>query len=85
MGSSHSVTISKNIVLLIHNGLWKKILLVKMQTNVNQRQHIHNNICQKFLTQLKRRILTIKIGVIFFVKEAIFLREAEQFPIFLHI
>ena len=67
MGSSHSVTISKNIVLLIHNGLWKKILLVKMQTNVNQRKHIHNNICQKFLNQLKRRILTIKIGVIFFV------------------
>ena len=24
MGSSHSVTIGKNIVLLIHNGLWKK-------------------------------------------------------------
>ena len=67
MGSSHSVTIGKNIVLLIHNGLWKKILLVKMQTNVNQRKHIHNNICQKFLTQLKCRILTIKIGVIFFV------------------
>ena len=67
MGSSHSVTISKNIVLLIHNGLWKKILLVKMQTNVNQRKRIHNNIWQKFLTQLKRRILTIKIGVIFFV------------------
>ena len=45
----------------------EKILLVKMQTNVNQRKHIHNNICQKFLTQLKCRILTIKIGVIFFV------------------
>ena len=67
MGSPHSVTISKNVILLIHNGLWKKILLVKMQTNVNQRIHIHNNICQKFLTQLKRRILTIKIRVIFFV------------------
>ena len=31
------------------------------------------NLCQKFFTQLKSRILTIKIGVIVFYKEPIFL------------
>ena len=44
----------------------ENIFLVKIQTNVNQWRHIHNNFCQNFLAQLKSRIFTIKIGVIFF-------------------
>ena len=42
----------------------ENILLVKIQTNVNQRKRIYTiTFCQKFLTKLKSRILTIKIGV----------------------
>ena len=44
--------------------------------------------CQKFLTQLKSRILTIKIGVIFLYKNLCFfadLCQAEQVLIFLGI
>ena len=43
----------------------ENIFLVGIQTNVNQRK-------QKFLTQLKSRILTIKIGVIFFLYKNLF-------------
>ena len=42
----------------------ENILLVKIQTNVNQRKHMHNTFCQKLLVQLKLRSLTVKIGVI---------------------
>ena len=41
----------------------ENILLVKIQTNVNQRKHMHNTFCQKLLMELKLRSLTVKIGV----------------------
>ena len=40
---------------------------------------------QKFLTQLKSRILTIKIIVTLFAEEPIFLCQGKQFLIFLGI
>ena len=53
-----------------------------MQTNVNQRKHIHNNIRQKFVTQLKCRILTIKIGVIFLYRKLFFFARPNSFLYF---
>ena len=48
----------------------ENILLVKIQTNVNQRKHMHNTFCQKrLLMQLKLRSLTVKIGVIVLYKD----------------
>ena len=41
--------------------------------------------CQKFLTQIKSRILTITIVVTSFVEEPIFLCQGEQVLIFLGI
>ena len=41
--------------------------------------------CQKFLTQIKSRIVTIKIVVTFFAEEPIFLCQGEQVLIFLGI
>ena len=32
----------------------ENIFLVKIETNVNQRKHIHDNFCLTFLTQLNR-------------------------------
>ena len=64
----------------------ENIFLVKIQKNINQRKHIHNiTFCQKFLTQLESRILTMKIGVIFYIQEPFFLYQAEQVLIFLGI
>ena len=56
----------------------ENILLVKIQTEF--KENIYTiTFCQKFLTQLESRILTIKIGVIFlYKKESIFLCQAEQ-------
>ena len=60
--------------------------LVKIQKNVNQRKHIHKNSSARSLSQLKSRILTIKIGVIIFEKKKpIFLCQAEQVLVFLGI
>ena len=50
----------------------ENILLVKIQTNVNHRKHMHNTFCQKLLTQLKLTILTIKIAVIVLYKNLFF-------------
>ena len=47
----------------------ENMLLVKIQTNVNQRKHMHNTFCQKFLMELKLRSLTVKIGVIVLCKD----------------
>ena len=47
----------------------ENILLVKIQTNVNQRKHMHDTFCQKLLMELKLRSLTVKIGVIVLCKD----------------
>ena len=43
------------------------ILLVKIQTNINQRKHIHNILLSKVSHKIKIENLTIKIEVIIFV------------------
>ena len=61
----------------------ENILLVKIQTNVNQRKHIYTiTFCQKLLTKLKSRILTIKIGVILMYKNLVFFARLNKFLYF---
>ena len=60
----------------------ENILLVKLQTNVNQRKHIHNNLLSNFLTRLKSRILTIKIGVTVLNKDLLFFARLNRFVYF---
>ena len=45
---------------VLHYGFMKNIFLVKIQTNVNQRKHIHNNFLLE-VSHTKSKILTIKI------------------------
>ena len=56
---------------VLHRSFMKNIFLEKIQTNVNQRKHIHNNVLSEVL---KSKILTIKIGVIFCIKTHFSLR-----------
>ena len=52
----------------LHSTFMEEIFLVKDQTNVKSKKKIHTiTFRQRFLTHLKFTILTIKIGVIFFV------------------
>ena len=44
--------------------------------------YIHNNFLSKFLTQLKSRILTIKIGVMFLCKNLFFFARLNRFLYF---
>ena len=64
----------------------ENIFLVKIQKNVNQRKHIHNNV---FVSEVSHTIkiqnFYRQIGRDFFVEEPIFLRQAEHVLIFLGI
>ena len=60
----------------------ENILLVKFQTNVNQRKHIHNNLLSKVSDTIKSRILTIKIGVIVLYKNLFFFAGLNRFLYF---
>ena len=56
----------------------ENIVLVKIQTIINQR--IHNNFCQKFLTQLNRDFWPSKLeGVIFLNKNLFFFARLNRF------
>ena len=48
------------------------IFLVKIQTNVNQRKHVHNSFFSEVSHTIKSRILTIKIEVISFLYKNLF-------------
>ena len=63
---------------ILHSSFMEKILLVKIQTNVNQRKHMHNTLCQKLLVPLKSRILTIKIGLIVLCKNLFFFARLNR-------
>ena len=71
--STISVTLSSFLFFLLlfpfmHCTFMEEIFLVKDQTNVKSKKKIHTiTFRQRFLTHLKFTILTIKIGVIFFV------------------
>ena len=73
-----------NYVHHVNCSIMENIFLVKIPKNVNQRKHIYTiTFCQKFLTQLKSRILTIKIGVIFFLcKNLFFFARLNRFLYF---
>ena len=57
----------------------KNTLLVKIQTNVNQRKHIHNNLLSKVSHTIKIENLTIKIGVICLYKNLFFFARPNRF------
>ena len=57
----------------------ENILLVKIQTNVNQRKHIHNNLLSKVSHTIKIENLTIKIGVICLYKNLFFFARLNRF------
>ena len=50
----------------------ENILVVKIQTNVNQRKHMHNNLLSKSVSEKKSTIMTIKLGVIVLYKNLFF-------------
>ena len=60
----------------------ENILLVKFQTNVNQRKHIHKNLLSKVSDTIKSRILTIKIGAIVLYKNLFFFPGLNRFLYF---
>ena len=64
---------------MLYGSFIENISLVKIQKNVNQRKHIHKAFGQKFLTQLKWRILTIKIGVTVLYKNLFFFARLNRF------
>ena len=57
----------------------KNTLLVKIQTNVNQRKHIHNNLLSKVSHTIKIENSTIKIGVICLYKNLLFFARLNRF------
>ena len=59
--------------------------LVKIQTNVNQRKHIHNNFLSEVSHTIKIRNFNHQNWCDLFLKEPIFLFEAEQVLILLGI
>ena len=61
----------------------ENVFLVKIQRNVNQRTYTIT-FRRKFLTQLKSRILTIKIGVIFSYKDVFLFARLNRILYFFH-
>ena len=58
----------------------ENIFLEKIQTTVNQRKHIYNNVLSEVPHTIKSRILTIKIVATFFVEEPTFLFHVSKRP-----
>ena len=74
---------------ILHCSSMENIFLVKIQKTVKKKkkkknpENIHTiTFCQQFLTQLKSRILTIKIGVIFLDNNIFFFARLNRFLYF---
>ena len=63
----------------------ENIFLVGIQTNVNQRKHIHNNFLSEVSLTMKIQNFDNQNWSDCFVSEPIFLCQAEQVLIFLGI
>ena len=62
--------------------VYGKRFLVKIQTNVNQRKHKHNNFLSEVSHTIKNQNLTIKIWVIFLYKNVFFFSRLNSFLYF---